>query len=516
MNRCIVALLLLLATILNADSILYSENFDSDPSFYMEYTPITGEYFTWSSEEGGIYKVRVHEQAGIEKFTFTPIFPELQDTDFFLSVDFKPIDDSGEWGMSLHIGGVSSYQWADGHSVVLSHNGTQQEFRITDGSGNSFQSPSHTYGQWYTLTIDYDESESTADILIVDRATSDTLYSVDGVTFTPDEFDRFALGENCINNDGNWITLYYDNILLTIPQQTGVVYTENFDSDPSFYMEYTPITGEYFTWSSEEGGIYKVRVHEQAGIEKFTFTPIFPELQDTDFFLSVDFKPIDDSGEWGMSLHIGGVSSYQWADGHSVVLSHNGTQQEFRITDGSGNSFQSPSHIYGQWYTLTIDYVKSNSTADILIVDRTTSDTLYNVESIAFNPDEFDRFALGENCINNDGNWITLYYDNIFLAIPPWTGIGEESTPTISSMEINSIYPNPTMGLTTIDYTLSSFGSISLNVYDITGHLVISQHETDMISGSHSAQISGLTSGVYFIHLSNETTSITRKLVVLK
>jgi hypothetical protein len=305
-------------------------------------------------------------------------------------------------------------------------------------------------------------------------------------------------------------------LLATILNADTILYSENFDSDPSFYMEYTPITGEYFTWSSEEGGIYKVRVHEQAGIEKFAFTPIFPALPNADFTFSVDLKPIDDSGEWGMSLHIGGVSSYQWADGNSVVLSHNGTQQEFRITDGSGNNYQTSSHTYGQWYTLIIDYDESASVADILIVDRTTSDTLYNAESIAFNPDEFDRFALGENCINNDGNWITLYYDNILLTSPFPIGISGESGLTISSMEINCIYPNPTRGLTTVDYTLNSVGSVTLNVYDITGHLVISEHETDMISGSHSAQISGLTSGVYFIHLSNEPTSITRKLVVLK
>ena len=407
--------------ILRAHTVIYSEDFDSDPNFYTDYTPISGEYFTWSSDEGGVYKVRIHEQDGVEKFIFTPLFSEsIMNEDFTFSVDLKPVDDIGEWGLSLQIGGTSSYEWRAGRSFSTGHNGTNSRFNTSDGSGNSHNSPSHTYGNWYTITIDYEQRTQTADICIVDRNTQDTLFYVENGDFDPSKFDRFALGNRCLHNDGNWITLYYDNILLTIHEESEqVVYSEDFDSDPNFYTDYTPISGEYFTWSSDEGGVYKVRIHEQDGVEKFIFTPLFSEsIMNEDFTFSVDLKPVDDIGEWGLSLQIGGTSSYEWRAGRSFSTGHNGTNSRFNTSDGSGNSHNSPSHTYGNWYTITIDYEQRTQTADICIVDRNTQDTLFYVENGDFDPSKFDRFALGNRCLHNDGNWITLYYDNILLTIP--------------------------------------------------------------------------------------------------
>ena len=85
-------------------------------------------------------------------------------------------------------------------------------------------------------------------------------------------------------------------------------------------------------------------------------------------------------------------------------------------------------------------------------------------------------------------------------------------------ISIDNIYPNPFNPITTIDFLVSSSSSISINLYDINGHLVQNVKEGYYRAGNYSETIDGssLTSGAYFIRLETDDYSITEKLMLVK
>ena len=95
---------------------------------------------------------------------------------------------------------------------------------------------------------------------------------------------------------------------------------------------------------------------------------------------------------------------------------------------------------------------------------------------------------------------------------------GEEEIPSGYSLQQN--YPNPFNPETRITYSLSAGSMVSLDVYDITGSLVVKLFEGFKQAGKHEivfdAAKHSLTSGVYFYRLSTGETRITRKMVLLK
>jgi len=82
-----------------------------------------------------------------------------------------------------------------------------------------------------------------------------------------------------------------------------------------------------------------------------------------------------------------------------------------------------------------------------------------------------------------------------------------------------SLYPNPAKENVVIRVNTQNAGTISANVYDITGKLVLSpvQNET-LLNGENnfSFNTSELQNGVYFVTLNNANGKETVKLIVNK
>jgi hypothetical protein len=83
---------------------------------------------------------------------------------------------------------------------------------------------------------------------------------------------------------------------------------------------------------------------------------------------------------------------------------------------------------------------------------------------------------------------------------------------------LNQNYPNPFNPSTEISYSLSSSGPVSLVVYDLLGREVATLVQDYEIAGNHSVRFdaSPVASGVYFYRLSTGTTSIMKKMVLLR
>ncbi len=94
-------------------------------------------------------------------------------------------------------------------------------------------------------------------------------------------------------------------------------------------------------------------------------------------------------------------------------------------------------------------------------------------------------------------NWVmvkTSYDDD-------WLGVSENP----QEIAGGTCFPNPSTNQMLIAYSLKNQQQISVNVYDVTGQLVLQKQEGNQAEGQHFAQINlnNLSSGVYFYSINN-------------
>lgn len=96
------------------------------------------------------------------------------------------------------------------------------------------------------------------------------------------------------------------------------------------------------------------------------------------------------------------------------------------------------------------------------------------------------------------------------------TGVHSDPVPGVPTLAQN--YPNPFNPITTIRFSTTQRGDVSLMVYDLLGRLVATAWDGMLDAGEHSVRIDARTlpSGVYVYRLDAEGTSITRRMVVMK
>lgn len=97
-------------------------------------------------------------------------------------------------------------------------------------------------------------------------------------------------------------------------------------------------------------------------------------------------------------------------------------------------------------------------------------------------------------------------------------GMPDVSTQLVSDMKV---FPNPSSGAVSIDYTLSKPGILSLEVYDLKGVLVKQLVNSNQASGRHTeiwdrsdAKKRQVVSGTYICRLSMNGQSFTQTLVL--
>lgn len=83
---------------------------------------------------------------------------------------------------------------------------------------------------------------------------------------------------------------------------------------------------------------------------------------------------------------------------------------------------------------------------------------------------------------------------------------------------LGEVYPNPFNSSARISYTLSRSGTISIQVFDINGHLVSSLFKGYKQTGVYNAYLTGtnMSSGIYFVRMKTSNKMLTRKLFFMK
>jgi hypothetical protein len=116
---------------------------------------------------------------------------------------------------------------------------------------------------------------------------------------------------------------------------------------------------------------------------------------------------------------------------------------------------------------------------------------------------------------DRDGNH-EIYYkrnptDNV-------TGIENISSELPKEFNLEQNYPNPFNPSTKINYKISATGKISLKVYDVLGNEVATLVNEEKPAGSYEVTFNaeGLASGVYIYRLKSGSSSLSKKLLLLK
>jgi hypothetical protein len=121
-------------------------------------------------------------------------------------------------------------------------------------------------------------------------------------------------------------------------------------------------------------------------------------------------------------------------------------------------------------------------------------------------------FFLEGNDISSTTN---LFYQTstpyVRLNFDPSVGLEEETT------EINgvSLYPNPASSETNVNFYLQTKSDVNILVTDLSGKAVSSLELTNVLTGSNSAKIDcgSLNSGIYYVTINTNNSSVTKKFV---
>jgi hypothetical protein len=98
------------------------------------------------------------------------------------------------------------------------------------------------------------------------------------------------------------------------------------------------------------------------------------------------------------------------------------------------------------------------------------------------------------------------------------TGITKLGSEIPSKYDLYQNYPNPFNPTTNIKFDIIKFGTVKLEVYDITGRVINSLVNGKLEAGKYeySLSASNMPSGVYFYKLETENYTMTRKMILLK
>lgn len=119
-----------------------------------------------------------------------------------------------------------------------------------------------------------------------------------------------------------------------------------------------------------------------------------------------------------------------------------------------------------------------------------------------------------------DGTWNTMLYawplDADFALIPI------ECTQTITGIELEpfeqimSVYPNPTNGTFSIQYSLTERSDVSISVYDAIGKELYATSAQGVTHDNLQVDLSNESEGVYFVRLISDKGSIVKKVVLTR
>ncbi|MEA3477751.1 MAG: T9SS type A sorting domain-containing protein, partial [Bacteroidota bacterium] len=102
------------------------------------------------------------------------------------------------------------------------------------------------------------------------------------------------------------------------------------------------------------------------------------------------------------------------------------------------------------------------------------------------------------------------------MSFPVSFFVGMEEPGEVQSFEISQIYPNPAISTTRFGLKLEERSNVSIDVINIMGQVIKKIELGTLNSGNHPVElnVSGMTSGIYYVSVTVDKQKITQKIVV--
>jgi hypothetical protein len=227
---------------------------------------------------------------------------------------------------------------------------------------------------------------------------------------------------------------------------------------------------------------------------------------------------------WPTGLYIDG-------DATDANANNNDLQIENCIMSGMGTFFNLPAGLWTvanerSWYFNASRHNDTLATNNLLMITDP-----FNYSSPNFIP-QAGSPVLGKALWTNARFTSDTWFDKVTYAGPmgdtdwttPWANWDPQNAVYTLSVNENAlvvdgvnVYPNPSSGNTSIDFYLTNDETVKIEVIDITGRSIMMVQYGSMDAGQHhiTFDASVLSSGVWFIKISTQTSSTTKKLFVL-
>jgi hypothetical protein len=194
---------------------------------------------------------------------------------------------------------------------------------------------------------------------------------------------------------------------------SSTIYSENFATNPKLSLNETPKPGDTYIWDSTSG-VYKIHLTETVPWDyKYVVSPQFTKIKDTSFTFQIDVKPISMSFGMGMQVHF--FDSDSGIDKPAIDIGQTGTDNPLIIFYDTKTNYRSAATTMGTWYTISVKYYNSTKTADLKVVNTSTSQVFYQQLGVSFIIKSFNRIGIGSTTGAGDGSTAEMWYDNISL-----------------------------------------------------------------------------------------------------
>jgi hypothetical protein len=147
--------------------------------------------------------------------------------------------------------------------------------------------------------------------------------------------------------------------------------------------------------------------------------------------------------------------------------------------------------------------LRTSQTATERLAIKTSSKGDQDFSTVCYGP-----FGEGD-AVNYYSGWGVA--PAVKLNFNPIVGINE----TIGNVSISEVFPNPTSGETTINYSTVNAENVKVLVLDQTGKVVRTVENGLQLAGDHSVSFdaAALASGTYFVNIVTEASTITQKFI---
>ncbi|MBP9082912.1 MAG: PKD domain-containing protein [Bacteroidia bacterium] len=131
-----------------------------------------------------------------------------------------------------------------------------------------------------------------------------------------------------------------------------------------------------------------------------------------------------------------------------------------------------------------------------------------NLNSVSYNNKPSVRFKF--EYTQNTGN--NIYIDDINV-----TGVSNVGIQDVEFLATVAVFPNPSAGLTNINFSLAESAEMTIEVTDIAGRVVQTIENNKLQSGQHNYTFGeSLNSGLYFVRFVADGNDLTQKVVITK